>query len=114
MLALANSSSGSWAKAAIDTNTRISTQEIEIDFTAPASLHFDCCLDGSVLSSAHNVCSVTECEPKNYPLPSQPGVLSRAGDRERREIAVICALGRRCWSYAKELNLKGRDETGYR
>jgi hypothetical protein len=38
MLALANNSSGSWAKAAIDTSKRISTQEIEIDFTAPALL----------------------------------------------------------------------------
>jgi hypothetical protein len=43
MLVLPNNSSGSWAKAAIDTNKRITTAEIEIDFTAPALLGFDRC-----------------------------------------------------------------------
>jgi|ERR1700722_715190 hypothetical protein len=43
MQALANNFSGSWANAAIDTNKRITTEEIEIDFTAPALLGFDRC-----------------------------------------------------------------------
>jgi hypothetical protein len=43
MQALANNFSGSWANAAIETNKRITTEEIEIDFTAPALLGFDRC-----------------------------------------------------------------------
>jgi hypothetical protein len=100
---LANNSSGSWARAAIDTNKRIITEEIEIDFTAPALLGFDRCLDGSVLSSALSVCIVSKSHQK-LSIPKgchEPELVSRSRSQSLR-------------SFAKGLNLKGVDDDGHR